>query len=165
MLIIFCSRPDDDENNYCIIRSKPEIMSKELKMYVPVTTFKKRITGRLTKPTVTRCTTLIGVHNCSLLRAQLPSNDEILEHMIAQRDRMNAHQDFVSIKMSVTPGLFKNLCLELGRKMGGQYVAPIIDMVVEPGQKPIIQIQGNKIVPVRKFVRTAPVPRMCRAIK
>jgi hypothetical protein len=133
-------------------------MSKELKLYVPITLIKVIPGKRREKTKYVQKTTYIGVHNCSLLKTALPETKDIIEHMLAQRQRMADGGEYTSIKVSVFPDKFALLCKEIGGKMGGAYRAHIIDVVVEAGQVPIIQIQGNKAVEVIKprFERTAP---------
>jgi hypothetical protein len=66
----------------------------------------------------------------------------------------------------VTPEKFKQCCAELGSKMGGRYGSPVIDLVVQAGQLPIIQITGNKTEEVVKprmvMERSKPVMKMER---
>ena len=134
-------------------------MAKELKLYVPVSVVKiGESKDRRMKQKPVLKTTFLGVHNCSLLKTMIPANKDITEHLIAQREIMNRGGAFASIKVSVTPAKFQELSREIGSKMGGRYGAPIIDVVVEAGQKPIIQIIGNKTEAVAKpkFERTAP---------
>jgi hypothetical protein len=138
-------------------------MSKELKLYVPVTCIKPitrikpgSFNHRQTITANERRTTLVAVHNCPIIKSLLPTTAEIGEHMVAQRSILTQGGQFTSIKVSVTPSKYKLCCAEVGCKMGGAYRSPLIDIVIELGQLPIIQIQGNKAEPVKQFKFTRP---------
>jgi hypothetical protein len=113
-------------------------MSKTLKLYVPVVT--KALKGKKNTYRVT----LIGVHNCLTLRGQIPMTRDIMEHLMIQKYRISKGEQFMSIKVSVSPEHYLEMCKEISRKIGGHFQSPVIDMVMGSGQIPIIQILGNK---------------------
>lgn len=124
---------------------------KNLKLYIPITCIKPvtrikpgSFNHRNTITTGERHTTYIAVHNTTVVKSLLPDVKDIIEHMMVQRSVVNCGGHYTSIKISVTPERFKQCCAELGCKMGGAYRSPVIDLVVQSGQLPVIQILGNK---------------------
>ena len=124
-------------------------MSKELKLYIPVTCVKPVQRMKNHRPvTVNEArTTLIAVNNCPVIKAELPPVKDIIEHIIQQRQTVVAGGHYTVIKMSVTPTLFGKFCKEISCKMGARYISPIIDVIMALGQLPVMQIQGNKAEP------------------
>jgi len=132
-------------------------MSKELKLYIPVTIVKpiQRLKNHRPVTVNEARTTLIAINNCSVIKAELPPVKDIVEHLMVQRQAVNAGGRFTVIKISVTPTLFGKFCKEISCKMGARYISPIIDIIFQLGQLPIIQIQGNKAetVPAKHMIR------------
>jgi hypothetical protein len=96
----------------------------------------------------------------------MPVTKDITIHMMAQQMILNKGGHYSSIKISVTPERFKQCCTELGCKMGGAYRSPVIDLVVQSGQLPVIQIVGNKeevVKPRMVIERSKPAMVMERA--
>ena len=143
---------------------------KDLKLYIPITCikpvtrikpgqFNHRQRQMITKSE--RHTTYVAVHNTTVIKSLLPSVKDIMEHMMAQQMILNKGGVYTSIKISVTPERFHQCCAELGCKMGGAYRSPVIDLVVQSGQLPIIQIVGNKEEAVKpRMVMERSKPRM-----
>jgi hypothetical protein len=69
---------------------------------------------------------------------------DIYEHLMAQQYRMKKGGEFTSIKVSVTPEEFHAMLSEITRKVGHRVQLSVIDIVIQLGQRPVIQIIGNK---------------------
>lgn len=146
---------------------------KDLKLYIPITCIKPvtrvkpgSFNHRQRITTNERRTTYVSVLNTTVIRALLPATRDVVEHMMSQQMILNKGGMYSSIKISVTPEKFHQCCAELGCKMGGAYRAPVIDLVVQSGQLPIIQIMGNKPTEVKPRMimeRTKPAMVMERS--
>jgi len=101
-------------------------MSKDLKLYIPLMMPKNQI--------------MIAVHKSKLFRSIIPSREQIQVHLYQQARLRSLGYPFSSIKVSLSKKDFEPLRAELSRKAGGSYRSPIIDIVSELGQKPLIQI-------------------------
>ena len=148
---------------------------KDLKLYIPITYIKPvtrvkpgQFNHRHRQQTITkseRHTTYIAVHNTTVIKSLLPDVKDIMEHMLVQRSVLSRGGHYTSIKISVTPERFKQCCVELGCKMGGAYRSPVIDLVIQSGQLPVIQIVGNKeevVKPHMVIERTKPAMKIER---
>jgi hypothetical protein len=144
---------------------------KPIQLYIPVTCVKpvtKVKSGgfnqRMTTTQNVRRTTYIGVHNTVVIKGLLPTTKDIMGHLAAERQREPLGFPFTSIKISTTPDMYHKCSAELGCKMGGRYGAPVIDIVMNSGGVPIIQIRGDKVVKpvIPKMVRTIMPPKMIR---
>jgi hypothetical protein len=114
------------------------MMSRELKLYVPVVTV--AIKGRKKTSRIT----MLNVNNCTTFHNQLPAVKDIREHLEAQKAVKDAGGQYTSIKVSVSPEVFAGMCKEIGHKMGARYTSKIIDLIMQVGQIPIIQIIENQ---------------------
>ena len=85
-------------------------------------------------------TTLVCVDNCPIVKAQLPEERDLVEHLLLQRMRIQRQEPFVSIKIALTKERYKEVCQEISHKIGQVFQLSVVDLVFESGQKPIIQI-------------------------
>jgi hypothetical protein len=115
---------------------------KALKLYIPVVhkgVMKLKKTFRIQ---------LIGVHNCTTILKHLPVTKDIYEHLQAQKYQMDVlKKPYTSIKVRMTAEEFETICREITKKIGLKYQPPVIDLVFNVGQVPIIQMIKDVVVP------------------
>lgn len=137
-----------------------------LKMYIPISVVKQEpvnVVKRLgfifnhrqqqMKPVIK--TTLINTASCPLVSAQLPAMGDVAAHLTAQQVRMAEGKPYVSITVGVIPDLYAELCREITHVSHVNYQIPVINVVLELGQPPLVQIMGNHVTE-RRFKRTIP---------
>ena len=109
-------------------------MSKDLKLYTPI---------RLGKNSSQ--VTFIRVDKCSSVKSSLPTAKEIGEHIYYQSIKVKQGLGMTPIKVLLDSPKWDELIRELSRKVGVDIRRiPVIDIILEQDQLPIIQIQKNK---------------------
>jgi hypothetical protein len=116
---------------------------KILKLYIPV------VHQGVVKMKRSYRIQLIGVHNCTTILRHLPTTNEIFGHLQAQKYQMDTlKRPYTSIKIRLKPDDFEMICKEVTSKIGKNYQPPVIDLVFNVGQVPIIQMIKERVEPI-----------------